>query len=162
MVTWWHGRRWTNCTHVYRVQTLRPGRKLIWLYVPRLKKSAFTVVNCQDLKDEAERVIGCIIEVNIITEGKRQLGVVIWSKGYKSTTVMQKTWKIFDYRQRSWRILFGPFHDGQLNYISPLNKLHRGGEACLFIYLFFFSHFELVLIKEKELLKPRAATLCFS
>ncbi|CAH3105881.1 unnamed protein product, partial [Porites lobata] len=73
----------------------KPGRKLIWLYVPRLKKSAFTVVNCQDLKDEAERVIGCIIEVNIITEGKRQLGV-------------------------------------------------------------------LVLIKEKELLKPRAATLCFS
>ena len=52
------------------------------------------VVNCQDLKDEAERVIGCIIEVNIITEGKRLLGVVIWSKGYKSTTVMQKTWKI--------------------------------------------------------------------
>ena len=44
------------------------------------------VVNCQDLKDEAERVIGCIIEVNIITEGKRQLGVVIWSKGYKSTS----------------------------------------------------------------------------
>ena len=104
MVTWWHGGRWTNCTLVYRVQTLRPGRKLIWLYVPRLKKSAFTVVNCQDLKDEAERVIGCIIEVNVITEGKRQLGVVIWSKGYKSTTVMQKTWHGRELSYRSLRL----------------------------------------------------------
>ena len=62
------------------------------------------MVNFQDLKDEAERVIGCIIEVNIITEGKRQLGVVIWSKGYKSTTVMQKTWHGRELSYRSLRL----------------------------------------------------------
>ena len=49
-----------NCTVIYLVQTLRPGREEIWLYVQWFKKPADSVVDCQHLTDEAERVIGCI------------------------------------------------------------------------------------------------------